>query len=70
MLRDPRDRYASAMKRHGRDVHRVAAATGRWLRPRAWGSATSSAGPTATRVVRYEDLVREPERVVHEVCAF
>jgi Sulfotransferase family len=70
MLRDPRDRYSSAIKRHGRDVHRVAAATGRWLLSTRAGFRDQQRWPDRYRVVRYEDLCREPERVVREVCAF
>jgi hypothetical protein len=70
MLRDPRDRYASVMKRHGRDVHRVAAATGRWIRSTDAGLRNRRRWPDRYRIVRYEDLVREPEPTVREVCAF
>ncbi|MEX0985640.1 MAG: sulfotransferase [Actinomycetota bacterium] len=70
MLRDPRDRYASAIKRHGRDVHRVAAATGRWLLSTRAGLATAQRDPDRYRIVRYEDLAREPEATMRAVCAF
>ena len=70
MLRDPRDRYASAMKRHGRDVHRVAAATGRWLGSTRVGFRNRRRWPDRYTLVKYEDLVREPERNVQDLCAF
>jgi hypothetical protein len=70
MLRDPRDRYASAAKRHGRDVHRAHAATGRWLGSTRAGLRNQQRWPDRYRVVRYEDLARRPEATVREVCAF
>ena len=70
MLRDPRDRYSSAIKRHGRDVHRVAAATGRWLLSTRAGLRDAQRWPDRYTIVRYEDLAREPDRVMREVCAF
>jgi sulfotransferase family protein len=70
MLRDPRDRYASAIKRHGRDVHRVAAASGRWLRSTRAGLRNAKAYPGRYLIVRYEDLAREPEATMHRVCDF
>jgi hypothetical protein len=70
LLRDPRDRYASAIKRHGRDVHRVAAGTGRWSMSTRAGLRNARRRPDRYRIVRYEELAREPETVVRDVCAF
>ena len=70
MLRDPRDRYSSAIKRHGRDVHRVAAATGRWLLSTRAGLRDAQRWPGRYMILRYEDLASEPEATMREVCAF
>jgi hypothetical protein len=70
MLRDPRDRYASVAKRYGRDEHRVHAATGRWLGSTRAGLRNQQRWPDRYRVIRYEDLAREPEATAREVCDF
>ena len=70
MIRDPRDRYASVRKRHGRDVPRVGAATGRWLASTRDGRRNRRRYPGRYLVVRYEDLAMDPERVMRTVCAF
>jgi hypothetical protein len=70
MIRDPRDRYASVRKRHGRDVPRVGAATGRWLVSTRLAERNRRRSPDRYLVVRYEDLARNPEGTMRDVCAF
>jgi len=70
MVRDPRDRYASVRKRHGRDVPRVGASTGRWLRSTRAARRNQRRHPDRYLIVRYEDLAREPETTMRRVCAF
>jgi hypothetical protein len=68
MVRDPRDRYASVRKRNGRDLSRVGAATARWLMSTRAGRRNAARYPGRYLVVRYEDLVRDPESTVRRVC--
>jgi hypothetical protein len=70
MVRDPRDRYASVRRRHGRDVARVGAATGRWLSSTRAGQRNRDWYPTRYMLVRYEDLVGDPAGTMQRVCAF
>jgi hypothetical protein len=70
MFRDPRDRYASTISRHGRDVHRVGAATARWLLSARVGLRNVDRYPGRYMVARYEDLVTEPEGTMRGVCEF
>lgn len=70
MVRDPRDRYASVRKRHGRDLSRVGAATGRWLDSTTKGRRNQERFPERYLIVRYEDLARDPEATLRRVCAF
>lgn len=70
VMRDPRDRYASVVHRYP-DVRRhVGPVTGRWLASSAALSRNLSRYPDRYRLVRYEDLARDPEAVLHEVCDF
>jgi hypothetical protein len=69
MVRDPRDRYASVRKRNGRDLSRVGAATGRWLRSTRAARRNVERHGDRYLVVRYEDLVRDPETTMRRVCA-
>jgi hypothetical protein len=70
MVRDPRDRYASVRKRHGRDLSRVGAATGRWLESTRAGLRNHARFPHRYLLARYEDLVRDPEGTMRHVCSF
>jgi hypothetical protein len=70
MIRDPRDRYASVRKRHGRDLRRVGAATGRWLGSTRAGRRNRARYPDRYLLVRYEDLARDPEGTMRRVCSF
>jgi hypothetical protein len=70
MIRDPRDRYASVRKRHGRDVPRVGAATGRWLLSTRFARRNARRFAGRYRILRYEDLATAPEARIREVCEF
>lgn len=70
MTRDPRDRYASVRKRHGRDLARVGAATGRWLVSMWRAERNRRRFPDNYKVVRFESLVNDLEATVRDVCAF
>jgi Sulfotransferase family len=70
MVRDPRDRYASVRKRFGRDVARVGAATARWLFSIRVARRNLRRYPENYLIVRFEDLARNPEETMRQVCAF
>ena len=70
IIRDPRDRYASVRKRHGKDVARVGSATGRWMSSTRDGRRNRRHYPDRYLLVRYEDLAMDPEREMRKVCAF
>jgi hypothetical protein len=69
MVRDPRDRYASVRRRNGQDLSRVGAATGRWLVSTRAGRRNQRRYPGRYLIVRYEDLVTQPEVTVRRLCA-
>ena len=70
MTRDPRDRYASVRKRHGKDRQRVGASTGRWLHSMWMAQRNLERYPQNYRVVQYENLARNPEETLRQLCAF
>jgi hypothetical protein len=70
MVRDPRDRYASVLKRWKRVRGGVGGATAAWLASVALGDRNASRYPDRYRVVRYEDLAARPVEVMQEICAF
>jgi hypothetical protein len=70
MVRDPRDRYASVVKRW-KDVRGgVGAATAMWLDSIALGERNVSRWPDRYRLVRYEDLASRPQESLRSICAF
>lgn len=70
MLRDPRDRYASAIKRWPNGKGQVGGATARWLYSVRLAERNLAKYPTRYLVVRYESLVSQPEETMQRVCAF
>ena len=70
MTRDPRDRYASVLKRHGKTIPRVGAATGRWLHSMRTAIRNRRRYPENYLIVRYEMLALQPEETLRQVCAF
>jgi len=70
MARDPRDRYASVRKRHGKDRQRVGASTGRWLHSMRVAQRNLERYPQNYMIVRYEDLAQKPEETLRKICAF
>ena len=70
MTRDPRDRYASVRKRHGRDTPRLGASTGRWLFSMNRALRNQQRYPAQYKIVCFEDITRDPEGIMREVCAF
>jgi hypothetical protein len=70
MLRDPRDRCASMMKRYEKNQGRVAAATGRWLASTRVAERNLMKHPNNYMLLRYETLASAPEETLARVCAF
>jgi hypothetical protein len=70
MTRDPRDRYASVRKRHGRDNPRLGGSTGRWLFSMNRAIRNQKRYPAQYKIVCFEDITRDPEEAMREVCAF
>jgi hypothetical protein len=69
-VRDPRDRYASVSRRHGRNASRVGAATGRWIMSMRAARRNVERFPDCYMIYRYEDLARDPEGTTRRICAF
>lgn len=70
MTRDPRDRYASVRKRHGRDNPRLGGSTGRWIFSMKQALRNQKRYPKQYMIICFEDLAREPEETMRKVCAF
>lgn len=70
MTRDPRDRYASVRKRHGKDKQRVGASTGRWLHSMRMAQRNLEHYPENYIVIQYENLARNPEETLRWICSF
>ncbi len=70
LIRDPRDRYASAIKRWPNQKGQVGGATARWLYSVALARRNINKYPDRYMVLRYETLVSAPEETLQKVCAF
>ena len=70
MIRDPRDRYASILKRYDKEQRRLGSAVGRWLMSIEAGEENLRRYPERYRMVRYETLAQQPEATLQETCAF
>jgi hypothetical protein len=70
MVRDPRDRYEGSLRMWPSGRGRAGAAVARWRYSVDLGERNRRRWPERYRLLRYEDLVREPEAVVRDLCAF
>ena len=70
LVRDPRDRYASIIRRYDEGIKGAGAATGRWLLSVRAGHRNLGRYPDRYMMVRYETLAREPEPTLREICSF
>ena len=70
MIRDPRDRYASVLKRWKVRRGDVGAGTAMWLSSVSLGKENQRRSPDQYKVVRYETLVAQPEEMLGEICDF
>ena len=70
MIRDPRDRYASVIKRWKVRRGGIGAGTAMWLESVRLAQENQQQFPDHYKVVCYETLAREPEATMQEICAF
>ncbi|MBI5298460.1 MAG: sulfotransferase [Chloroflexi bacterium] len=70
MLRDPRDRYVASLKMWPNGRGRAGGATARWLYTTTLARRNLKKYPRQYKVVRFEDLVREPEATLQDICQF
>lgn len=70
MVRDPRDRFASARTRWGPTRGGVGAGTAMWLWSVAMARHNRSLYPDRYAILRYETLIFRPEETLREICAF
>jgi hypothetical protein len=70
MLRDPRDRYEASLAAWPDGRGRAGGATARWRYSTQLAAHHERTYSGRYLVVRFEDLVREPEATVQEVCRF
>lgn len=68
IIRDPRDRFASAMKRWGGGRGDVGVATAIWNRTADIAIANGARFPQRYLAVRYEDLAEGPEQWLRTIC--
>jgi hypothetical protein len=70
MLRDPRDRYASAVARWKVSRGGAGAGTAVWLSSLKLARRNQEQYPDRYMLVRYETLASQPEKTLREICAF
>lgn len=70
IVRDPRDRYASALKRWKIIRGGVGSGTATWLSSAWIGARNLRKYPDRYRIIRYETLARQPEETMRVVCTF
>jgi hypothetical protein len=70
IVRDPRDRYASALKRWKVIRGGVGSGAGMWLESVRLGYRNMRKYPGQYRFVRYESLAAQPEKLMREICDF
>ncbi len=70
MIRDPRDRYASILKRYKNQTRGVASTTGRWVASTKRAERNLRQYTDNYMVVRYESLAERPEDTLRQVCSF
>jgi hypothetical protein len=70
MLRDPRDRYAGSLQLWPGGKARAGGAAARWLYTTGLAQRNLKKHSGRYIVVRFEDLVAQPEKTLRTVCAF
>ena len=70
MLRDPRDRFVSASRRYDSKQKSASAIAGRWVDSAAAATNNAQKFEDNYLVLRFEDLLTEPQGQLERVCAF
>ena len=70
MVRDPRDRYTSVVGRRGEGHNSIGSIMGRWLKSVSAGERRLRTDADRYMMLRFEDLVHEPESVMRRICSF
>lgn len=70
MMRDPRDRYASALTRWEVNRSGVGGGAAVWLSSVKLANQNQKKYPERYKIVRYETLASEPEETLRDICAF
>jgi len=70
MLRDPRDRYSSSLKRWKVSRSGIGGATALWLTTIGLAERNKVLYPEQYMIVRYEDLASRPEMMLRVICTF
>ncbi len=70
MVRDPRDRFASIIRRYEERSKGPGAVMGGWLASMSQGRRNAARHPDRYMFVRYETLAEEPEATLRRICAF
>ncbi len=70
MIRDPRDRYEASTPRSRHWRGKVGWDTGRWLHSVALARRHQQRYADRYKIVRYEQLMSQPEETLRDVCAF
>ncbi len=70
LVRDPRDRHASIIRRYEDGEKGVAATTGAWIASVRQGRRNVARYAGRYRLVRYETLAARPEETLRELCGF
>ena len=70
MLRDPRDRYAGSLELWPDGKLRAGGSVSRWYYTTYLARRNMRKYPDSYTVVRFEDLIREPENTLKDICEF
>jgi hypothetical protein len=70
IIRDPRDRYASARTRWQKMKGLAGAATAMWLSSMKRAEQNHQSYPDRYLIVRYESLTAQPEETLRQICSF
>jgi hypothetical protein len=70
IIRDPRDRYASVLKRLNATSRRIGTDTVKWLASARIARRAAQKYPDRVLIVRYETLAQYPTETLHLVCEF
>lgn len=70
VIRDPRDRYEASLALHPNGKARAGGATARWIYTTAQAKRNVKLYPNRYLIVRYENMVTDPEGTARKACEF